>query len=95
MGLLNAGLSVEQIAAERQLAKSTIESHLSRAVEGGRISIFKYMTEEEVNEIIEARKKLPEDFSSKDLFVLLKGKYGYGQIRAVMGHLKNLLPEGH
>jgi hypothetical protein len=87
--MLERGMTPEDIAKERGLVLGTIESHLAKAVSEMRISIFKFMPEEEVNEISKAIALLPEkDFSSKDLYTKLKGKYGYGKLRAVMAHQK-------
>ncbi len=84
--LLEGGLSIEAIAKERDLAVGTIESHLSKAVTENRISIFKFMNEADVNTISTALKELPEGFNSKDLYLKLEGKFGYGSLRAVMSH---------
>lgn len=84
--LLISGMTVEQIAKERGLVAGTIESHLGKAVGEGKISIFKFMTEEAVTEVLNAIHQLPEGGTSKNLYDLLKGKFGYGQIRAVMAH---------
>lgn len=85
--LVEAGLGVEAIAKERGLVVGTIESHLAKAVEEGRVSIFKFMSEENVKEVTAAIQEMPEGFSSKDLYSKLNGKYGYGQLRAVMNHV--------
>jgi hypothetical protein len=83
--LLEGGMSPEQIAKERGLVLGTIESHLAKAVGEKRISIFKFMNEDEVNEIQLAIAQLPaKEFSAKDLYGKLKGKYGYWKLRAVM-----------
>jgi hypothetical protein len=86
--MLNSGMTVEQIAKERGLVVGTIESHLGKAVGEGRVSIFKFMNEEAVTEILNAIPQLPEGGTSKNLYDLLKGKFGYGQLRAVMAHAK-------
>ena len=85
--LLESGLAVEAIAKERGLVIGTIEGHLAKAVEEGRISVLKFMSEENVNIITAALKEMPEGFTSKDLYAKLSGKYGYGQLRAVMNHV--------
>ena len=83
--MLESGMSPEAIAKERGLVLGTIESHLAKAVAEKRISIFKFMSEAEVNEISKAMAELPQkEFSSKDLYAKLNGKYGYGKLRAVM-----------
>jgi hypothetical protein len=86
--LLNNGLTVEQIAKERNLVASTIEGHLAKAVEAQQISIFKFMSEAAVMEIVNARRELPSEATSKDIYEKLKGKYSYGQLRAVWAYTK-------
>ncbi len=86
--LLSAGLSVEQIAKERDLAIGTIESHLAKAVAENKLSIFKFMSEDAVKKISEALKELPENSTSKDLYDKLKGEFGYGHLKAVMAYKK-------
>jgi uncharacterized protein YpbB len=86
--LLNNGFTVAQIAKERGMVVSTIETHLAKAVAEGRADIFKFMPEETVMEIINVQRQLPEGSTSKDLFDALKGKFGYGQLRAVMAYAR-------
>jgi hypothetical protein len=86
--LLLNGLSVDAIAKERGLTRGTIEGHLAKAVEAGTVSIFQFMSEDTVTVITSALNEMPEEFTSKDLFSSLEGKYGYGEIRAVMNHEK-------
>ncbi len=86
--MLESGMTIEEIAKERELVPSTIEGHLAKAVESGRISIFKFVTPEEVLSIEKALAGMPEDFTSKDLFEALAGKFSYGKLRAVMTHIR-------
>ncbi len=88
--MLNNGMGVAEIAKERGLTTGTIEGHLAKAVEAGRISIYKFMDDQSVTEIANTIAQLPAAFSSKELFDKLKGKFGYGQLRAVMVHVKNI-----
>jgi hypothetical protein len=88
--MLSDGKSVEQIASERQLTVGTIEGHLAKAVETGSISIYKFMNDEVVTEITHAISGLPNEFSSKDLYTAMKGKFAYGQLRAVIAHAKKV-----
>ena len=88
LDMINKGMSAEQIAEERGLVLGTIESHLAKAVAEGSIDIFKFMNEEIVIEIINARRQLPLESSSKDLYEKMKGKFGYGQLRAVIAYDK-------
>lgn len=88
--LLNSGMTVEQIARERELAQSTIETHLAKAVAADKIGVFTFMQEAAVMEIVNAYRQLPEGATSKDLFDKLKGKFGYGQLRAALAHAKKV-----
>jgi ATP-dependent DNA helicase PIF1 len=80
------GMTVEDIAKERGLVTSTIEGHLSKGIESGRISIFKFMKEHDVETITTKLNEMPEGFGSAELYLKLKGKFSYGQLRAVMNH---------
>ncbi|MBX2946146.1 MAG: helix-turn-helix domain-containing protein [Cyclobacteriaceae bacterium] len=82
----NAGLTLPQIAHERGLAIGTIESHLAKAVETGRIQITRFMPEDRIEEIMKAIEDLPDPFSSKELYEKLMGKFSYGELRATMAH---------
>jgi hypothetical protein len=86
--MLNSGHTAEQIALDRKLTLGTIETHLAKAVAEGRLSIFAFMQEATVMEIVNAYRQLPPEASSKDLFEWLNGKYGYGQLRAAIAHAK-------
>ena len=90
--LLESGMTVGEIATERSLAEGTIEGHLAKAVEEGRVSIFKFMSNEQVSTIEAAVKAMPEDFSSKELYMALEGKFNYGQLRAVLSHMRIVSP---
>jgi uncharacterized protein YpbB len=87
--MLESGMTIDEIAKQRELAVSTIEGHLAKGVEEDRVSIHKFMTDEQVFTIEKAIRSLPTDFTSKDLFEALEGKFKYGLLRAVMNHLKN------
>jgi hypothetical protein len=84
MELLKSGKDIQAIAKERGLAVGTIESHLGVLVGQNKIDIDKFISKKAVDDITEAMQSFPEGFSSADLFSKLKGKYGYGMIRAVM-----------
>ncbi len=87
--LLKSGMTVELIAKERDLAVGTIESHLAKAVAEDKLSIFEFMSKESVDTIGNALAELPENATSKELYDILKGKFGYGHLRAVMAHKRS------
>jgi len=86
MVMVEQGMSLDEIAQTRDLTRGTIENHLAKGIETGRISIFKVMTSEEVDEISNAYYTMEEGHTSADVFHKLKGKYSYGQLKAVRAH---------
>lgn len=82
--LFKSGLGVPQIAKERGLVESTIEGHLAKAVEEGKIEAVDFIPKESVRNIEQALMEMPDEFTSKDLYTRLAGKYEYGLLRAVM-----------
>jgi len=87
--MFNKGMTIDQIVKERELVTSTIEGHLGKAIEAKRLDISALVSEVELNEITGVIEHLPTGFISKDLYDGLRGKYGYGKLRAVMSHLKS------
>lgn len=84
--LFEEGRSIEDIAKERGLATSTIESHLARGISSGRISIHGLMNMRSIEEIERA---LGEDNISATVIVeKLENRYSYAQVRWVMAHLR-------
>lgn len=82
-----AGKSIAEVAAERGLAESTIETHLAAAVEAGReIDLRLVITE---NEEAEIRKALDgyDDVALKPVFEHLGGRISYGKLRIFRAHL--------
>lgn len=82
------GKDIETIAKERELVPGTIEGHLAKAVQSGQIEIFDFIKEEDVKLISKAIEELPKEFTSKDLFGKLDGKYNYAKLRAVMSYVE-------
>lgn len=91
--LLRQGMTIEEIAAARELVPGAIESHLARAVEISRLDISALLNQSELNEISDTMKKLPEGFTSKDLFTSLDGRFSYGKLRAAMKILRSEMTE--
>jgi hypothetical protein len=88
LGLLESGLSVEAIAKERGLVPSTIEGHLVKAVGAGRLSIYRFMSPEEVGTVAAAMRELPDGSGAVELYQKLGGKFSFGKLRAVRLHLE-------
>ncbi len=82
------GMNIEKIARERELVPGTIEGHLAKAVQTGKLDITEFIPQEEIDHIATAIKEMPTEYSSKDLFGKLEGKYGYAKLRTVMHHVQ-------
>lgn len=80
------GKTPEEIAKLRNLAKSTIESHLADAVKSGDVSVFKLVADQKVEIIKEAIVNNPQ-MKSGELKLLLGDDYTFSEIRAVRNHL--------
>ncbi len=86
--LFRAGKSVDEIAAERRLARSTIEGHLSHFIGLGDLDIYSVLNRETVGDILRFIKAKPEAAAAKAKSHFGE-KYSYGELKMVMSHLQN------
>ena len=84
--LYKAGKNLDEIAAERGFATSTIEGHLSHFIGLGELDIFTVMEREQVEEI-EGYFRENNTASSAEAKAHFKDKYSYGQIKMVLVYL--------
>ena len=85
--LFRQGKTIEDIAAEREMATSTIEGHLSRFVETGEIDVHTLVSDEDLSAL------LPYFTDNKDVllreaFEHFDSKYTFGTLRIVQGYCK-------
>jgi len=85
--LYEQGKNAEEIAAERGLNVTTIQSHLSEYVELGQIDIEKFVTAEKATKIMEAAKELDTDLL-KIIKEHLGKEYSYPEIKFAMSWKK-------
>ena len=85
--LFRAGKNVSEIASQRSLAVSTIESHLAKGVEAGEIDIRKMVTDETFSEIENAFTSDPEQ-TLGGVYHKLKERFTFNQLRMVQVYLK-------
>ena len=85
--LRKQGWTVEQIAAERSMAKSTIEGHFARGIAEGVIDIDGLMPEVERDAIADWMREQAE-MNLSDAQKHFEGKFSYGQLRMVQAWLK-------
>lgn len=88
LDLLRASKTIAEIAAERSLTIGTVEGHLAKLIEAGRLNLDALVSEEEQAEIRAAMQTLGEGFGSKQLYDALGGKYGYGKLHAMMAAVR-------
>jgi ATP-dependent DNA helicase RecQ len=79
-----SGKSTAEIAMERSLSVSTIETHLSYFVQSGEMNISEIVTEDKLPIIKDAIEKYGADRLSP-LKELLGNEFSYGEIKAVIG----------
>lgn len=87
--LFKNGLSIADIARNRQMAVSTIESHLLEFVESGDIPIYRLVEKHRVRTIEECI-ELNNISRVSDLKAKLGNSFSYSEIRFVLKHLETL-----
>src|SRR6185437_712102 len=85
--LYKDGLSVEQIAAQRDMAMSTIEGHLAGFILTGDIALCELVPEHKIAPITAAIQSIGGPALSP-IWTLLGHDYSFGEIRAVLNYLK-------
>lgn len=85
--MFRRGMSVPQIAKERDLGVSTVEGHLTKFVASGEVSLNELVLEAKVPAIREAIMKCGDSQALSPIKELLGDGYSYGEIRAVIAWL--------
>ncbi|HMQ76506.1 MAG TPA: AAA family ATPase [Flavobacteriales bacterium] len=85
--LVKEGLSVEQIAQKRQMARSTIEGHLARGIGEGVVELDGLMPETERDLIADWMRENPSK-GLNEAAGHFDGRFGYGQLRMVQAWVK-------
>jgi len=84
--LFKQGKTIEEIARERSLSVTTIESHLARYVAAGHLKIEQFVTEEKLR-IISAFFLETGSKSLTEAREVLGEEYSYGELRMVLSYL--------
>jgi ATP-dependent DNA helicase RecQ len=87
--LFKDGYEIERIAVVRDLAVSTIETHLAYYVEHGKIGLDQLMDHEDIQRIKRAIQRSDTDMVSV-IRQSLNDEYSYGQIRLVIADLHRM-----
>ncbi|MDR2472238.1 MAG: helix-turn-helix domain-containing protein [Tannerella sp.] len=94
--LFKQGKNCQEIAAERSLSVSTIESHLEEYI-GGEVPVYQIFTQDELIELTTLLKPLmnSQHPSFKEVFEKSGGKYGYGKLRLAYRFFKKNILSTH
>jgi ATP-dependent DNA helicase RecQ len=82
--LFQSGLTVDEIARERNLGKSTIETHLLRYISSGEVNVEDFVPEHKIENIRNAALKYGETGLLSPIKEHLGEDYSYGEIKAVL-----------
>lgn len=81
------GLSIKEIALKRELAVSTIESHLALLVRSGDIPVIKFLSEEKQEKIKTVIDGGDDKKTLTEIRQILDNDCSYGEIRMMIAHL--------
>ena len=81
--MFRAGRSIDEIAAERDLARTTIETHIARFITSGEIDLTDVVPSHKIETIRSAIIELNADSAIGPVKQFLGDEYSYGEIRAV------------
>ncbi|MBI5915299.1 MAG: HRDC domain-containing protein, partial [Bacteroidetes bacterium] len=80
--LLQQGLSVDEIAAQRSISPVTVFSHFAYLFEKGEpIDIWKFVSKAEIQRVVETLPGLEPPYKLKEIFDALKEEVAYDKIR--------------
>jgi hypothetical protein len=85
--LYKQGKTIEEIAVERGMAVTTIEGHLSNFITSGELDVHDFMSDDKLQEIMDAILELETELLSP-LKNHLGDHYSYGEIRMAMAYYK-------
>ncbi len=83
LNLYNTGKSIEDIAKIRDLAHSTIMSHMAQNVENGLLNAARFVDKEKMEQIIKASKAVNSNKLS-DIMAVLGDEFTYSDIRMAL-----------
>ncbi len=84
LGMFKNGASVEEIADERELAISTIETHLVKYIPTGEVKLTDIVPEEKIETVRNAIIEMNAENGIGPIKEFLGEDYSYGEIRAVV-----------
>jgi ATP-dependent DNA helicase RecQ len=88
--LFQLGRSISEIASERNLSASTIETHLAHFVFTGELNLNEIVLKEKIQPIMDAIEKNKDLQELSPIKLQLGDGYSYGEIRAVMSYMRRM-----
>ncbi|NPA36250.1 MAG: DNA helicase RecQ [Chlorobi bacterium] len=89
--MLKNGMTVSEIAKERNIQETTIYSHIAHLLKkDSDIDVFEFITKEELNEVKNAKQKIVDTTRLKPYFEHFNGKIPYGKIRIALSYLDKI-----
>jgi hypothetical protein len=82
------GMSIADIAKQRDMAISTIEEHLAAFVQNGQVNVFDFVSIQELEQIKQAVSKMGHERLTP-LLIELGDKFSYGKIKMALAHFKS------
>ncbi len=83
--LYQAGKSIAEIAEQRGLATSTIETHLAKFVKSGEVNVYDFISVAELDEVQKAAEQV--GFGLNKLSQSLQGKYTFSKLKMAVSFL--------
>jgi ATP-dependent DNA helicase RecQ len=90
LGLFKEGMSIEDIAAERKLSTSTIETHLAAFIANGELDIHRIVSKPKLDHLFSVLKSMGQVVALKPVKDLLGDEYSYGEIRMGIEYYKKV-----
>lgn len=84
LDMFKSGLSVDEIARSRELARGTIETHLTRFIPSGDVRLEDLVDAKKIEQIKNAIKRMNAGYAVAPVKEFLGEDYSYGEIRAVL-----------
>jgi len=91
--MLKEGKSIDEIAAARMFAKTTIEGHLAKIIESGELTVNELLEKEKLEAIEKALDENPAMTGVTPYKELLGNDFSFGEIRMVLAHRNFLATE--
>lgn len=88
--LFNDGMSIGEIAEQRNLSTMTIETHLAAFVASGDIEVTRLVNKNKLARILETIKSTGQTLALKPIKDLLGDDYSYGEIRMAQEYYKRI-----